>query len=290
MVSINRFGGFIDYARIMAGKSEMEKASVSLPAIQSFAGAPRIYFLTGQKFLYQTLFCIQSLAKISAEKYQFVLVSDGSFNAQTLSLIRSKLPGADIITDDIIEKNITRTFPLDRFPNIRRRRLVYPHLKKLTDIHTTSTDSWKVVLDSDMLFWEYPEQLIKWLKSPVSPIHMVDIEESYGYSKVLMDELCGQDIPLLLNVGIIGLKSSEIDWNEIEYWIEILEKKEGTSYYLEQALSAMLIAGKETTILEKESYIVNPSFTEIETKAGTLHHYVDLSKAGYFTKAWKKFI
>jgi hypothetical protein len=116
---------------------------------------------------------------------------------------------------------------------------------------------------------------------------MQDCQESYGYSRQLMEQLCKNKIPSLLNVGAIGLKSSAINWAHLESWTTGLEEKEGSSYYLEQALTAMLLANVEAVVLPADEYIVNPDTNRINSHIGTLHHYVDLSKEGYFKKAWK---
>ena len=50
----------------------------------------------------------------------------------------------------------------------------------------------------------------------------------------------------------------------------------------------MLIGEVKSTILPADENIVNPSTKAIEGQEGKLHHYVDLSKEGYFKQAWKK--
>ena len=49
----------------------------------------------------------------------------------------------------------------------------------------------------------------------------------------------------------------------------------------------MLLSETEAIILPGDEYIVNPDIGLINNKTGALHHYVDLSKEGYFKKAWK---
>ncbi|RYE53551.1 MAG: hypothetical protein EOP48_14150 [Sphingobacteriales bacterium] len=116
---------------------------------------------------------------------------------------------------------------------------------------------------------------------------MVDCIESYGYSKSLMSELSGYQIPQSLNVGIIGLKTSMIDWNKLEEWIVVMERREGTSYYLEQALSAMIFSKHKTMALDRNCYLVNPL---PEQPKSTLHHYVSTSKKEYFNSEWKRIL
>lgn len=285
-----RFGGYLSYRQIMNNRKLMEESSRNLPSVTSNPKGFAIYFLTGKQYLYQTLFCIQSLTKHSTEKFKFILVDDGSFNDEILMQINTQLPGAEIITQLTIEKNLKDFLPQHNYSYLHNKRKIYPHIKKLTDIHTIPTAGWKLVLDSDMLFWDEPKEIIEWLKKCCRPIHMVDCTESYGYSRQLMEQLAEAPIPSLLNVGVIGLNSNDISWDKVENWIKILEEKEGKTYYLEQALSAMLIGNNTTVILNKDKYIVNPSKETIRDNVGILHHYVDLSKEGYYNIAWKKVI
>ena len=282
-----RFGGYFQYRQMLQGQKDMAGASLKLPPVQSHPDGLPIHFLTGKNYLYQTLFCITSLTKASSEYLKFVLVDDGSFDDFLLERIKKQLPGSTIITKEIIDRNLNAALPQQQNPNLHAKREVYPHLKKLTDVHTIPGDDWKIVLDSDMLFWKEPVELLNWLKAPNRPLHMIDCVESYGYSIGLMERLSGTTIPSLLNVGAIGLKSASINWANLDNWIKTLEEQEGASYYLEQALTAMLI-GNDRVSLDKAKYIVNP--TRLNNPTDVLHHYVDLSKKLYYQQAWRQFI
>ena len=274
----------------MNGRREMEQRSVELPPVVSHTNGLPIYFLTGKNYLYQTLYCIQSLIKSSAAQFKFILVDDGSFNAALMERVAKQLPGAQVITVEQISENLQNMLPEARYPYLHKKRAVYPHIKKLTDVHTIPGDDWKLVLDSDMLFWHEPKEIITWLYAPQQPLHMIDCTEAYGYSQQLMEQLTGAPVKPLLNVGAIGLKSEAIDWDKLENWVKTLEEQEGASYYLEQALSAMMIADTDAAVLKAGDYIVNPGPDQIKNKTGILHHYVDLSKEGYLKQAWKDFL
>ena len=284
-----RFGGYLNYKRILNSQKEMISKSEHLTPVKSHTDGLPIYFLTGKKYLYQTLFCIQSLIKVTDKKFRFVLIDDGTFDEEITTKIVQLLPHADIITAAIINKNLYKILPENEFPILHQKRKEYPHIKKLTDIHTIP-GTWKLVLDSDMLFWNEPKQIIDWLNNPSAPLHMTDCERSYGYSENLMEKLKGHKIPDLINVGVLGLNSEAINWKDLEHWISVLEKQEGKTYYLEQALSAMLIADLQAEALDTGNYKVNPTKEEALNNVGVLHHYVDLSKEWYFKFAWKKLL
>ena len=97
------------------------------------------------------------------------------------------------------------------------------------------------------------------------------------------------EIPIAsrLNVGICGLNSSYIDWEKLEHWCKTLIEKEGTHYYQEQALTAMIVAGKDCEIVDEQDYIVMPKRSEVVSPAAILHHYVADSKPWYFRYGWK---
>lgn len=286
--TINRFGGLISYKKMLAGKREMIKASAKLPPILSDEHGYSIYFLTGKNYLFQTFFCAFSLVQASNNSFQFILIDDGSFDELLITQAKEQMPGVKIISKVEIADNLLAKLPIQVFPYLHRKREVYPHIKKLIDIHTMNDQGYKLVLDSDMLFWDEPIEIINWLKNPSGALHMVDCEESYGYNKDLMESLCEAKIPEMVNVGVLGLQSKTINWIALERWAKTLEETEGASYFLEQALSTMVIANQKRTILSTDDYLVNPNDGEERQKI--LGHYVDLSKKEYFETAWKLLI
>ncbi|KQM63952.1 hypothetical protein ASE74_12355 [Pedobacter sp. Leaf216] len=285
----NHYGGLLNYWKMEYNRYRMMNAVKVIPVIIANPKGFPIYFLTGKKYLYQTLFCMASVAKHHPGAFSFTLVDDGTFNKKLIKTINNRSKNVVIIDSYQIKKNLDSVLPEREFPVLHHKRHVYPHIKKITDIHSISNhDEWKLVIDSDMLFWGKANDILDWFKHPQSPIYMQDCTQSYGYSINLMETLSGSKIPPMVNVGVIGLKSSTINWVRLENWIIELEKAEKTSYYLEQALTSMIIGETKSVVLNKEEYIVNPIPDKVNQKEGILHHYVDLSKIAYFTIAWKK--
>ena len=267
----------------------MIKASGSLKVSEPPADAAEVYFLTGKKFWPLTAFCMFSLAKQSGNKLRAVFVDDGSLDEAIIKTMQLQFPACIVKTSKQIEADIQTNLPETKYPVINKKRAIYPHIKKLTDIHAGSK-GWKLVLDSDMLFFKYPAEMLKWLDNPEQPFFLYDPIYSYHYSIKLMEQFAGSTIVPNLNVGAIGLKSEQINWDKLEAWIAQLEEKEGTNYLLEQALSAMLVTGDEPIIADKKEYIVMPDRSEVEHPSATLHHYVAGSKEWYYKKAWQQVI
>jgi len=282
-----REGGPINQWRNEQGRRAMVAAAAKLhPSSIAAGSAPEVWFLTGRKYWYQTAFCLYSLQKVSANAIRPVFVDDGTFDHQLRTECMRVFSNARIVDSNEINQTLDQSLPASRFPSLRAQRLTYPHLRKLTDIHA-GRHGWRLVFDSDMLFFRSPDILWNWLRMPDRPVHMQDIQDAYGYPGETLSTLAGRPIHSRINVGVCGLRSDAIDWERLEYWCTQLLAKHGTSYYLEQALVALLIAGHDTIRLDQNEYRVMPDSEECRRPTAILHHYVDLSKRGYFRHAWK---
>lgn len=288
LLKIRKQGGWWNSHLIERERRAMERASERLFVPYEEAGAPlEVHFLTGRHYWYQTVFCMYSLQKAAGRSFRWHLYDDGTFDEALIARMKAQAPGAVVHTRQEIEARLRVCLPEQDYPFLWRKRRVYPHLKKLTDIHAGS-QGWKLVLDSDMLFYKNPDLLIKWLSSPQQTFHILDIINSYGYPINLMEKISGNPIQEKVNVGAVGIKSEEINWKLLDQWGKELEEKKGASYFLEQALTAMLIGQNSCTIGPSNEYIVMPSKEQVLLNMGTMHHYVDSSKEWYFKISWKQ--
>jgi len=268
-------------------KKGMERAAWDLPLPAATQISPvSLWFLTGRNFWYQTAFCAWTFSRQAERGVILNLVDDGTLSQAHEQALRRLFPQGITIRKEEIAEKIDRHLPSARFPILRQRWLDYVNIRKLTDIHLGSSGP-KLVLDSDMLFFQPPTQLLQWIDQPAGCVLMTDSTESYGYSRALMERLCGANIPPKLNVGVCGLRSETLNWEELEHWCRTLLENEGTNYYLEQALVAMLAARSETAVMPAGDYITFPTRDQTVNRRGVLQHYVADSKPWYFKDGWK---
>ncbi len=248
--------------------------------------APEVFLLTGQRFWYQSAFCVYTLAR-RLGPLRPVFIDDGSFDDALAGEAQRLFPGSRVERAADIETRLDASLPSAKFPTLRSQRRSYIHLRKLTDVHAGLQGS-RLVLDSDMLFFRSPDALRAWFAAPDRPIHMLDVHDAYGYPAATLAELAGRAVPSCVNVGICGFRSDTIDWEKLESWAARLIARHGTSYYLEQALVALLLADAEPLRLPRADYLLLPDIAECLRPTAALHHYVDLSKRGYLRHAWKQ--
>ena len=282
-------GGPSEQRRTELARREMIDAAKVLPTLTAPRGqeAVEIAFLSGENFWWQTLFCVVSLQTHSRVPIVPIVYDDGTFSEVAWSAFSRVVPWARLIAGAEIDTALEAHLPFSRFPSLRSRRLSYPHLRKLTDIHA-GRSGWLAVLDSDMLFFRPPKALLDWLVAPDRPCSLVEGISAYGYSPRLMRELAGAEPPARVNVGVCGLRSDAIDWDRLEYWCREMLEREGTHYFQEQALTAMLLAGQECHRFGPPDYVVMPNLAEGRRPAAALHHYVSSSKRSYFQHGWRR--
>ncbi|RXK56521.1 glycosyl transferase [Oleiharenicola lentus] len=285
-----RNGGPLTERETERQRQLMIEAARHLPELPQPANAPRValHLLTGKRFLYQAAFCLHSFARHSGAAIEAHVYDDGSFDEDLLSELARLGPGVVFHPMAETSAKLDALLPESRFPVLRERWRNYPNIRKLTDPHLGST-GWKLVIDSDLLFFRRPDFLLAWCAAPDRPLHAVDCAESYGYSRSLLEKLAGAPIPPLVNVGLCGLRSELLDWNELEAWCAELIAREKTSYYLEQALVAMLVARTQPcAIAPAGDYLTKPDRAEGMQPRAVMHHYVAESKRWYYRHGWRE--
>lgn len=137
-------------------RSQMEKAAYRLEPVErdTLANPLEIHFLSGRKFWYQTCFCTYSMVQQAKTNLRPVIYDDGTLEQKYAKQIQRIFPNTKIISATEIEDRLNECLPVNKFPYLRERRLNYPNMRKLTDIHAGS-QGWKLVLDSDMLFFTH---------------------------------------------------------------------------------------------------------------------------------------
>jgi hypothetical protein len=283
-----RDGGPLERRRTEQGRLAMTAAAHSLSPPPSAPGSPvELHLLTGRRFWYQTAFCLWTFARHARRPLAPVIYDDGTLVPEFREPLARLFPATRFVPQSDTLARLDAHLPAGRFPVLRERWLNYPNIRKLTDVHVGHT-GWKLVLDSDLLFFRPPQLLVAWADQPATPLHAVDCETSYGYSRPLMNELAGAPVADLVNVGLTGLHGGELDWERLEHWCATLIARERTNYYLEQALIAMLVAGRPCTVVPAAEYVTRPVPPEAEDCRAVMHHYVAGSKSWYFRRNWRR--
>lgn len=283
-------GGPLEQWRTAQGRDAMIEAARVMPELarELVCRAPvTVHFLTGTRFWYQAVFCIWTFAKCSGRPVHGVILDDGTLQGNQFEAISRVCTSATLIANREIEERLDQHLPATKFPSLRGRRLTLPLMRKILDVHA-GQKGWRLSLDSDLLFFRRPTMLLDWLADPSCPIRAIDVQNAYGYPLEIMSGLAGHPVPERVNTGILGLKSDAIDWERMESWCRGLIEARGPHYFQEQALVAMLLAGREHFVAPLADYVTLPRPPEARACRAVMHHYVAESKRWYFQSNWRR--
>jgi hypothetical protein len=270
------------------GRRDMIRALATLPVPTTPAGASlELHYLTGRRYVPLTTVSLLSAQATFGRPVIPVLYDDGTLdNAATAPLTRL-FPAARVVRSAMIGEALDRVLPVERFPCLRQLRLSYIHLRKLTDIHASPGPDWRLVLDSDVFFFRRPAQLLDLVQRPAW-CHMVDCQQSYDAPQPLLETLAGVALHPRVNVGLCHLQATALDWPFIESCAATILARHGFTYYLEQALAAILMAQARATPLSAEDYLVYPSRKQGREPEQVALHYVDRSFLLLYRYGWRQ--
>lgn len=269
-------------------KAEMEEAAKRLPPspVSERREVRDIHFLCGREHWYQAAFCAWSYQRHSRYRIRPIVIDDGTMDAEAEGWFRGVVPDLTIRRKTECDAKFEADLPASKYPNVSAWRARQILFRKLTDVFGAD-DEWRLLFDADMLFFAPPVEIDNALERRDGIIVQRDCWESYGYSRALTESLTGQALPEAINIGMLLYNGRLTNWDRVEYWLGVLEAKEGRPYNVTQATFAMLLAGQPVDVLERERYKVLASSPCRLGTGRIAEHYVADSKPWYFSHAWK---
>jgi hypothetical protein len=272
------------------GRREMQRAlpptPLAEPPAARLAAELPIHFLIGRRYLPEACLVSHSLAWAAQRPVAPHFYDDGTLARADCEFLRSRLPRARFTLIDEINEGLAAILPEERFPCLRKLRPAYPHIRKLTDIHLFPGE-WKLVGDADVLFFNHPTRLLEHMAARQAA-HMVDTEPAYGAPQAALERLAGRPVHPMVNVGLCHLRTPGIDWDFVEHCAATLLSEFGFTYYLEQALTAILLARSDARPLPAADYVVQPGEAAARRADCAAIHYVNRSRSFYYDFAWRQ--
>jgi hypothetical protein len=244
------------------------------------------HFLTGRTFWHLSALAAYTLQQHSGGAVQPVFHSDGRLDEPTIAHLRRLFPAARFVTDSDQRALLDRHLPAHRFPTLRGLWPRFVLLRKLVSVHA-GREGWNLFLDSDTVFVHRPDFLLAWLARPDAPVCMQDMADAYGYDRALLDRLAGHPLPPKVNTGLIGLHSPSLDWPRLELYARELLASKGIDHFLEQAMTAMLLAGRPFHYAPPADYFIPTDVASVHARTGCFHHYAGPARKWFYRLAWQ---
>jgi len=203
-----------------------------------------IAMFCGSKELYEGIASLLSFYYFSDIKYPLYWFDDGTLSKNQIKIIYSKFTNATVISHHEGDKDVVdwlKANSLNSLLNIRKN-LIFG--RRLTDINFFLHEKHVLLLDSDVLFLNYPEVLLTGLADVAkgfSPkwLYNIDVRESYCTSTENIKASTGIDIIRDFNTGLFFFESSRQNLFQMEK-INQSGLLVDHIYYWEQTLFALL--------------------------------------------------
>lgn len=249
---------------------------------EEISRAPEITMITGEEFLYLTVFSVYSLLRVTGRPFRFHIIDDRTLSERHIAELHRIFPGL-IACRPRAEQDayVESIFPAHRFPTLLKARNECVLFCKLLDVHGGRT-GWRLFLDSDTFFHRRPDAVLDCMASGTRPCYMLDRWSNYGQPPEFLERLCGWPIVRKANAGIVGFRSETVDWDRMEHWLQAMLAAGRERFgFFEQGITAMLLSKHDGLLLPPEDYILTPEREEILHPRAAFHHYAGESKHSF---------
>jgi hypothetical protein len=285
-------------------RKQLRKKIISLPPapLPESSQAFSLHMLLCRRDFEMGICAAKSFVLASGRSFVFTFHDDGSLTLSDKASLAYHFPGCVVI--DYEESLAKAKTYFGEESAIYKMRLKGVMMLKLIDIKLFTDKKKAILIDSDILFFEYPQEIFAAVSDPLYPnCFNRDIETAYMTDQSVLERICGQPLPERINAGLSVLNTDSINFDLLEKWLsEIRDQKIPIIIHrIEQSLISMLSAcSSYKTICLPETYDVS-FFKDVD--GSVCKHYVGRIRYGFemeglhyvlaernFIARWTKFI
>jgi hypothetical protein len=241
-----------------------------------------VHILTCERDRTIAFWALKSFYYYLGEHPPLVVHDDGSLTEESLQLFGDHFPGCTVVRADQADADSRLRESLKSLPlcELWRFRSDFQLAKKLFDFPSFSTEPLVVGIDSDILFFRKPLEILE-CTSASTPFISSDYQDAY--------EFAPNDFQLIprLNSGLFGLHRDAFDFTLVEKWLEAwvdatpARRFQFWKGWLEQTMLACLFSRSAGgRVLELSRYQISSMLISDETIS---QHFVkDGSRSAFY--------
>lgn len=180
-----------------------------------------IHVLTCKEDWLNLLWMLKSFYFYSGVNYSLCIHEDGSLSADHINILQSHFPNARVVTKGYADLEINKL--LKKFPQSVEFRLTNPLSLKVFDFFKFLNSKRMLLLDSDILFFRKPEELLLRIESQEYLLNSLNKDWAYGYSinfDSIKDKFLFKPVSHI-NSGLGLIHKDSIDLEAIEQFLSI---------------------------------------------------------------------
>jgi len=221
------------------------------PVRNAASGPIEIHVLTSKSDWLNLIWALKSFFVHARRDYPLVIHEDGSLDAQTVQIFRHHFPDARIVRRT--EADAAATGALVGFPRCSALRATNTLSIKVFDFRHFLQSERMLLLDSDVLFYAEPAELLRRAEDPGYRLNSVngDVDSAYTVDPAVVREMFGFTVIERYNsgLGVIHADSMRLDWIEEFLGIPGII---GHHWRIEQTLYALFSSRFGTELLPED--------------------------------------
>ncbi|MDW8228165.1 MAG: hypothetical protein RMJ60_10295, partial [Anaerolineales bacterium] len=214
--------------------------------ISAGEGMLEVHMLLNHRRLLEGLWSLYSFAYFSGQGCHIIVHDDGSLERNDALKLHKVFPGSTLIPRHEADLRIVTYFREKGLTRCIQLRDSLVFACKLFDPIFFAQRAFLILLDSDVLFFRCPDQLLSGLTnvsdSEFQNFYSVDNGYRYCIGREELLALMGRRVNERLNPGILRVKADVLSWQRIEEYLKHpgFWNADGTgNYYAEMTLWAM---------------------------------------------------
>jgi hypothetical protein len=236
-------------------RRRIQRLILKTPAIRTSAGGQvEVRILTWQRDWINAIWALKSFYHFARVDYP-LYIHDGGLKGAQVNQLRTHFPDATLVLRAHADSQMNAKLEKNGLLKCKEYRLVHPFALKLLDFFYLSTAEYVISIDSDILFFRRPEELL--VSNGDCPANRYNRDTGYWYSASVGEIESRFDVTPApsINAGLSLIRRETIDLNAIEAWLS--EGDLFTNAWLaEQTLQAMCAALHDSELLPN-SYVVS---------------------------------
>lgn len=243
-----RHGLRVAYYRDIVRRQILESA----PVTEMDDGRCEMHVLTSSDDWLNLIWALKSFYRVSSPPCALCIHDDGSLSAEHIDTLAKHFPVARIVSRAQADNEVSPT--LANYPRCRAFRETNHLALKIFDFRHYLKSKRMLLLDSDVLFFREPTELIRRIHDPVYSRNTVnrDIRSAYTVDAAAARSFVGVDLIEQFNsgLGVIQRASLNLDW--IEEFLGMPGITTGHFWRIEQTLFALCSARYGVELLPPE--------------------------------------
>jgi hypothetical protein len=186
------------------------------PVVAADASVAEIHVLTSANDYLNLLWAMKSFYHLSQRRYALCIHDDGTLTDEIRETLAYHFPAARILNRSQAEQDVLAT--LQNYPLCRKFRESNHLSPKVFDFRHYLQADRMLLLDSDVLFFKEPMELLRRIETPEYRLNCVngDIKPAYTVTSELARQHCDVRLMERFNsgLGLIHRDSLNLDWIE----------------------------------------------------------------------------